>query len=305
MIGLRGVNIQDGDLVEWMPEPVTECNVSAFVDPVFRERQQVARSRVYGHQVRSTFLRVGIYTLCYKFNYAGNVDPAPFELFPNIRVSVVRIDGVTPLGTAPGCATNLTLLGEGLMQLPLVDLSCRFGPSISASEDLWDVTAPAFSNNDTQVTCVTPSTMRLGVGTLQLVWHAALFSRARLVIRTFTVFDLYETRIDTTFPAGARYNLPASLHLTGHFASYGPVRCRVGDVIGGDGELLSSNEVLCPKPPFSDAMRRATGRFDIDYSPNGQCFLPHGELVGNTSSRGSFYLYNSVFGASLPVSKPS
>ena len=184
----EGVNIQDGDWVDWVPESATDC------DPT--HTRGADRAFVGSNAAVPTFTTVGVYVLCYKFNFneqpfPGLHRPSAFLMFPAIRLSVVRIDGVTPMGTAPGCASNLTISGSGFTQLEDAALACSFDP--------LPIGAPASIStnfeNDTMITCATPDVMVLGVASVRLLWLAPAGNHSKLVTQNFVIFDLSATYV--------------------------------------------------------------------------------------------------------------
>lgn len=185
-ITFEGVNIQNGDFVDWVPESATGCGPTHV--------RGAERSFVGSSSAVPTFTHVGVYVLCYKFNFREQPfpslhGPSPFLLFPAIRVSVVRIDAITPTGTAPDCASNLTISGSGFTQLADVGLACSFDPLPAGTPPL----VSTHFENDTMVSCTTPDVMALGVASVRLVRLAPTSNYSKLVTQSFVVFDLSAT----------------------------------------------------------------------------------------------------------------
>ena len=94
--------------------------------------------------------------------------------------------------------------------------------------------------------------------------------------------------------------------MLGSFEAYGPIRCRFGGQLGEVGTYISSSSITCNKPRFPDTLRDQTGRYDLDYSPNGQCFhtMESAALAPN-ASRSGFYTYNALFDSISQQGAPS
>ena len=86
---------------------------------------------------------------------------------------------------------------------------------------------------------------------------------------------------DGQFPIGGAYNLAATITATGVFNDYGTQRCRFtsalagvagGEFIGTQGIVHNRTFLTCEKPRFPGWTRDLANRYDLAFSPNGQCF---------------------------------
>ena len=137
----------------------------------------------------------GTLVLCYKFNYEGQLEPKgspsrvparPYQLFPNIRASVIGFTGRAPRATALNCSTQLLIRGEGFLTLAAMvpggasNIHCNFSNvegGVLPPSELHALPSPDVANttvlynystsgvaivNDTHLYCATPRSIRTG-----------------------------------------------------------------------------------------------------------------------------------------------
>ena len=290
-----GDNTRDGDFAKWLPqaEGGVSCDGAASTKLTIVENQAAT----------FRFESVGRHVLCYKWNFDGLSYPSSaFVAFDDVVAIVVEVSTVSPVGTAIGCASNLTIHGAGLELLPAGSpLACSFG---------WLGSTPLTLLSDSLASCLTPTggafrrrldesgevseqlplSLRVGEGD-GLLLEAS-------ILEAFEVYDPFHVRIDTASPAGGSYNLPADVALTGRFLRFGPLRCRFGPDFLSTAATMSADgtAMVCAKPRFPDSYRDEVGTLALQVAPNGQCFA---------ESSAEFTTYNAAIKSISLLGAPS
>eukprot|EP00966_Prymnesium_polylepis_P297182 6866369-Prymnesium_polylepis.1 len=284
-----------GDIARWVPASLTSCDVGSL------SANQNVQGYVGGDgSAGFYFTALGLYHLCYKWNFkeqeiSGYASPSPFLRFSDIQLAVMRLNGTAyPHGTGLNCASNVTIPGTGFELLgaatPLV--TCEFAMIARDSSRSFNTSGPVLSRNDNTIVCETPRFTELGS-----MYLSVKFDGVRTAsVRTFQIFNTTQTYIDSSlsFPGGGPYQLPQAIQLRGVFENHGTPMCRFGST---EGTVIyhSSSYVVCQKLAFPDSARDLVGKYDLEYAPNGQCYPGPDGIASNPLSVGSFYTYNAVF----------
>ena len=277
-----GSNMVDGDLAKWVHGTATSCE-SKFdatgVVPMIRSGAIFNFASILRASTPTSTLQ-----LCYKFMYGGFARASPFILFPNIRVSIITFDSVTPSATGVGCATSLTVKGAGFAAhgaRTFIKSYCGFVGLV--------VRVNATILNDTHMTCVAPAASTVGTFPMRVDfgWFGMFSVTHPVVFPAFHAFDPSLSSVTFASPAGGAYNLKASISIRGSaFRDYGAPRCRFGTYVGGWATVNSATQAICEKPRFPDSDRSLVGEVPVSFSPNGQCFP-------TAPSMTNFSIYNS------------
>ena len=296
-VTFSGINLQVGDEYKWVPSDSASCDTYDVDVNTYVTGQIMSGAVIGSEQASTTFVlgRSGLYSLCYKWNYANSpstlgIAPTEFNMHSAIKLLVVSIADTAPRGTAMGCPTTVNITGHGftLLDSALLPISCEY----SASGNSLGYNS-IVARHATFVVCQTPAFASVMDATISLNFGGI---STFIATSSFNVMNLSSITVDSSFPGGGVYNteLPVTLRGNG-FMSFGDARCKFGSFLSEPATVVNSRLVHCPKPAFPDYMRDEVGSYPLTFSPNGQCFPSTALLTSQPSAGSTFTTYNALF----------
>ena len=290
-IWLEGVNVQAGDAAFWTSASQTACN-SVGVD-IFTMKDA-------GDGVVGTFAfgsAAASWQLCYRFNYlgySGSSTPSPTDwmLFSAVRVVTISSLSPLPLGLIIGCAPVITVTGIGFTAASELAAQCLFG-------DYGATKATYVSDN--ALTCAAPNATSPGTARMTLQFGSNAHAPQLAVYDRFSVYDETAVVVNTVTPGGGSYDLEATVNLTGRTVSLGAPAFRFSN-FSCDTTTLSDpsggyfTRASCEKPAFSGSGSDVLGVHPIEFTPDGECWVPTGA---------SFTVFNAQIDSISPLGAPS
>jgi len=209
----QGHGLQAGDDYKWVPFG-SECGAARFRDVAdFGSTQDSGLGQV--GIPRFVVFKVGLFSLCYRFNYANQtgalpgtprVDGTSFILFEGIRLVVLEVGSFTPNGTALGCVSTVNITGTGFTLLN----SLSFPPRVTCNFGLYAVD-PILRTYD-KLSCRTPGYAR----PLSMVLSVQFGTHFTWPLTDpFYAYNNSLVRVDRVFPGGGAYNLDAMVTVAG------------------------------------------------------------------------------------------
>jgi hypothetical protein len=327
-----GTNQRDGDqvyLVKADEDGSADC----------RTAMPRTATRVVLNYTATLTVRVpGLHVLCYYWSAHGVT-----LVQPHIRVAVMWVHTIWPLGTGLGCATNLTLEGAGFLALkddtPRAACHFKYPPGDILKDPTmadYEYIRPAKTLTDNAIVCQTPILTRsspgwaLGIGT-ELVFTVEIYlgdgrggRGDNISDRTFvleqgpfgkggkgmpwvTVFDPDIIEIHKWSPGGARFNRGTNITIEGsNFVDHGNASCAFGPSLTPPYRTYKSEWAYVRKNPYFEMTCDFPTIPDEERDQLGELnfeFMPNGQCPSSTANV-SFWTWNALLDKVTPIAAP-